>query len=274
MPKLILETTQMAGVPVLTICPEGGRRCPLVVFAHGMTGRKEDGIPLGYRLATAGCFCVAPDAPLHGERLDDRIRYLGRPRPGQTCPPETGLDDWYLMLELVVQAARETGALAEHLAGDPRVDAARLGVTGVSMGGYLAFYMAAHDPRVRAAAPVVGMPAWQQRWADVTLEAASYPQWREALRAAEPETEKRAAWIGQVDPFGRLPGFAPRPLLMLCGDVDSAQPKSYCVGLYRALLPAYAAQPEHLALNIVDGVGHDFTPGMMDQACDWFVRYL
>ena len=153
MPKLILETTQMAGVPVLTICPEGARRCPLVVFAHGMTGRKEDGIPLGYRLATAGCFCVAPDAPLHGERLDDRIRYLGRPRPGQTCPPETGLDDWYLMLELVVQAARETGALAEHLAGDPRVDAALLGVTGVSIGGYLAFYMAAHDPRVRAAAP-------------------------------------------------------------------------------------------------------------------------
>jgi dienelactone hydrolase len=130
-PKLILETTQMAGVPVLTICPEGVRRCPPVFFAHGMTGRKEDGIPLGYRLATAGCFWVAPDALLNGERLDDRIRYLGRPGAGQTCPPETG-------------------ALAEHLAGDPRVGAARLGVTGVSMGGHLAFYLAAHDPRVRA----------------------------------------------------------------------------------------------------------------------------
>jgi uncharacterized protein len=274
MAKLILETTQMAGVPVLTIHPEGAQRCPLVFFAHGMTGRKEDGIALGYRVAQAGCFFVAADAPLHGELLDDRIRNLGQSQRGQVYPSETGLDGWCLMLEIALQAAQEIGALAAHLAGDPRVDTGRLGVTGVSMGGYLAFYMAATDPRVCAAVPVVGMPAWGQRWADVTLEAASYPQWQAALHGAEPETARRAAWIVEVDPFARLASFAPKPLLMLCGDIDTAQPKSYCVGLYRTLLPAYAAEPGQLALTIVDGVGHDFSPAMMDQTRDWFVRYL
>jgi hypothetical protein len=42
MSRLILETTQIARVPVVTICAEGAWRCPLVFFAHGMIDQAYD----------------------------------------------------------------------------------------------------------------------------------------------------------------------------------------------------------------------------------------
>ena len=42
-------------------------------------------------------------------------------------------------------------AVLEHVAGHRRVDASRIGVVGVSFGGYWAAAMAAHSPRVRCA---------------------------------------------------------------------------------------------------------------------------
>jgi uncharacterized protein len=220
------------------------------------------------RSVAALCFCRGV---INDERRASRVADL----PSQVYPPKTGLDFWLLMMEIVAQAAAEMeGLLRDHFAADPRVDTTRLGVTGASMGGYFAHYAAAHVPAVRAAAPGIGMPAFAARWQDVTLEAASYPQWAEAMAAAQPETARRLAWLREIDPLDRLPAFAPRPLLMLNGDADTQQPKSYSVALYRSLLPRYAAHPERLRLSIHDGVGREFTPAMMDEATAWFARWL
>ena len=44
-----------------------------------------------------------------------------------------------------------------YLAARPDVDAARLGCTGVSLGGMHAWLLAALDPRVACAAPLIGV---------------------------------------------------------------------------------------------------------------------
>ena len=78
----------------------------------------------------------------------------------------------------------------------------------------------------------------------------------------------------EIDPIDRLHDFAPKPLLMIIGDKDTDAPKKYMVDLYRELLPLYAACPDRLSLSIHDEVGHDLTKPMIEQACEWFRRFL
>ncbi len=271
MSRLIVETTNTNGMPLLTVCPADAAHCPVVVFCHGMGGDKSQGVELGYRLARRGIFFVAPDAPGHGDRADDR---MARAEAGLTYPPDTGLDGWLLMLHVAVELAAEVESLLAGWQNDRRVDVLRVGVTGLSLGGYWAHFMAAHNPRVSVAAPAIGLPAWAARWADVTLEAASYPRWAEAMTAAETATAERLRRIEELDPLVHLRRFAPKPLLMLCGDEDLAQPKSYSVKAYRELLPLYADHPDRLRLSINDGVGHRFNSAMQEEATGWFAGWL
>ena len=78
----------------------------------------------------------------------------------------------------------------------------------------------------------------------------------------------------EIDPFDKMRAFCPKPLLMLNGDKDLDSPKKYSVDLYRTLKPLYAKHPERLRLNIHDDTGHEVTPFMMQDACDWFRQYL
>lgn len=57
-------------------------------------------------------------------------------------------------------------------------------------------------------------------------------------------------------------------------DLDTDSPKVCSVRLYRALLPAYVAQPDRLRLKIYDGAHHQVTEQMLDDACEWFDRHL
>ncbi|MCE9591381.1 MAG: dienelactone hydrolase family protein [Planctomycetes bacterium] len=53
-------------------------------------------------------------------------------------------------------AIRAAGVVIDWMSTDPRVDVGRVGVTGISWGGYLTWAVNAHEPRLRAAAPVYG----------------------------------------------------------------------------------------------------------------------
>jgi dienelactone hydrolase len=53
-------------------------------------------------------------------------------------------------------AVRAIGVIIDWLEGDQRIDAERIGITGISWGGYLTWVANAHEPRLRAAVPVYG----------------------------------------------------------------------------------------------------------------------
>jgi dipeptidyl aminopeptidase/acylaminoacyl peptidase len=142
------------------------------------------------------------------------------------------------------------------------------------MGGFTTFYAAAHNPRIQAAVPMAGIPAFTDRWRDVVLESSSYETWAEAMAAVESETHERTAFMERIDPFDGMALFAPKPLMMICGDKDTDAPKIYSVDLYRALKPRYADHPDRLRLNVHDGVAHEFTRAMRQDVREWFTRYL
>ena len=274
MKRYIVETYQVQEIPVATLAEESAERRPVVFYVHGFGAGKREGLALGYRLAELGFFFVSVDAPMHGERLDERLKAVLEGRGNLAYPAGTGLDAFFLMHELIVQAAQDIDVLIQHLEKDSRVDTSKIGMTGASMGGFATFYAAAHDPRIQVAVPMIGIPAFVERWKDVVLEASTYEKWAEAMEAAQDETSRRTAFMAAIDPFDRMKTFCPRPLMMINGDQDLDSPKKYSVNLYRMLKPLYAAAPERLRLNIHDDAGHRVTVPMMEEACEWFSRYL
>ncbi len=269
MERLILETCEVQGIPILTLAHEGLERAPAIFLIHGFTSTRTDQVELGYLLARAGCFYVSLDAYQHGERIASPPPW--EKHPGVIYPWESGLDRWLRMItEIVPQTARDVSTLIDHFAEDRRADIERVGVTGLSMGGMIAFYLAANEPRIQAAAPIISYPGLTAMWEQFATEAASYPRWKDAMAGVQPEIERDTARVKAVDPFERLASFAPKPLLIVQGDVDTDAPKHTSVALMQKLRPLYAEHPERLRLSIHDGVAHRVSSAMRDVVCQWF----
>jgi dienelactone hydrolase len=265
-----------AQVPLLSVRPARSGALPLVLFVHGFGSGKEDGGPLGERLAARGIGFAAFDCWLHGERGNDgsATRWFRN-----VYPPETGLDQYVLMHEVVAQAADDLQLLIDHFVREGLAEAGKIGVCGFSMGAFATYLAAATNADVAAAAAIGGVPAFRQAWEDVTLGASSYPQWADEMDRLEPETDARTRWLTGHDPLARLSSFVARPLLMINGDRDLEQNWLYALGLYRRLKPLYRealgleAAPETLAFD-VPPIDHRFGPDEMDRVAAWFAGHL
>ncbi|BBH23202.1 hypothetical protein Back11_45470 [Paenibacillus baekrokdamisoli] len=272
MNRIITEQFVVQGIPILSIYEESASRLPLVIYIHGYGGSKKDGLEFGHKIVERGMYFVAFDAAGHGERKQDERDSLIK--ESSVYPPDTGLDTWLHMLEVIAKTTEDIDALLLHFMNDPKVNTERLGVTGLSMGGYAVYFIAANDPRVQVAVPIIGLASFLERWEDVLLESSTYERWAEALKESEEHTKLRTAFVQSIDPYDKLASFYPKPLLISIGDIDVEQPKKYTINLYKTLKPAYRDCPDRLKLSVHDGVGHFVTSAMMEEACEWFEKHL
>jgi len=272
--KILVETGMVGEIPVLCAAPAEASALPVVFYICGYGSNKESGLPIAYQLAHAGFFVVSFDPWLHGERFDDRIFRAAEPEFGGLYPPETGLDIGYLFYQVIHRCLADVQTLLAHFAGDPRADVTRCGVAGHSLGAYASFLVFANLPQVQAAVPMMGIPSFDRRWQDI-LDECSYSnaEWAAAIAALPEETERRSAFIRAIDPEPLLASAAPRALLIMNGDFDSDQPKSYSIYAYRALLDAWAERPDNLRLAIYPA-GHGVTRDMERDLVRWFDLHL
>lgn len=107
------------------------------------------------------------------------------------------------------------------LASRPEVDARRIGVTGISWGGYLTCIIAGVDDRLKVAVPVYGCgfldenSVWLPRFAGMPAD-------------------QRKQWVNTFDPSKYLPGVS-CPILFLNGTNDFAYPLDSYRKSYRAV---------------------------------------
>jgi len=99
---------------------------------------------------------------------------------------------------------------ASFLASRHEVDASRIGVTGISWGGYLTCIVAGLDDRLSVAVPVYGCGFLGQNSA-----------WTKTLADLPPQ--ERQAWLENFDPSRYLPNCR-RPILFVNGTNDFAYP--------------------------------------------------
>lgn len=93
----------------------------------------------------------------------------------------------------------------------PEIDKNRIGVTGISWGGYLTCIVAGLDHRLKAAVPVYGCGFLQDN-----------SVWKES-RLDRKTSEARSRWVNTYDPSTYLAGVK-CPILFLNGTNDFAYP--------------------------------------------------
>ncbi|MEI2613092.1 MAG: prolyl oligopeptidase family serine peptidase [Candidatus Promineifilaceae bacterium] len=268
--KLSLQTTHIQEIPVLTLAPEEAEGCPVLFYVPGYGGNKESGLSLGYRLAKRGFLVISFDPLWHGERFDER---LFTPHHSH-YPAETGLDIGLTFYRIIAQCLDDVQTVRAHFASDSRADVNRCGITGFSLGAYASYLVFAQVPEMLAAAPLMGIPQFSQRWHDILDECTfSNPAWATALQQVTAQTAQHTAFIEQIDPYPQLFAAAPRALLMVNGDFDTDQPKLYALNAYRKLREVYAAAADHLRL-FIPPVAHTVTPDMEQAVADWFTIHL
>jgi len=138
--------------PVLLAAPADARDpLPAVLWFHGFQVDKEVHRPELERIAEAGFLAVGVDAAGHGERrLPDFEARL-------EAPPEEVLQ---MVIGLASRTADEVPGIVRALADDGVADPGRVAVAGVSMGGYVVYRVLVVEPRIRAAAAILGSPEW------------------------------------------------------------------------------------------------------------------
>jgi esterase/lipase len=269
MTKIIIEDQIANDIPIISMFQEGLLNCPLVLYIHGYGADREQAMDFGYMLAKKGFYYISMDCKGHGKRkLENDCNKFS-----EVFPPDTGLDIYVHMHEVIEQSAIDIQTLIKYFESRDEIDSNKIGISGFSMGGYASFYIAAKNPDIKVAVPIAGKPAFTKAWKDSILSTNTYEQWSKQIQEAEREIDKRTEYFQTIDPFERLSSFSPRPLLIINGDQDTDSPYIYSLELYKELLPVYSEHPENLQLSM-PFVNHQFNYSMKLEACNWFEKYL
>jgi dienelactone hydrolase len=181
-----------------------------------------------------------------------------RPRNEQGGPAGWGgwgqLDE-YMRDQWTWHAVADVLLAHSLLAARPEVDADRIGVTGISWGGYLTSIVAGVDSRLKLAVPVYGCGFYEQcHYGPGVMSRLS--------------DEHRQRWLEWWDPKNYLPG-ADLPMLWLSGTNDFA---FWLPGLQASYRATPADDRLAIRLRMPHGHGAGWAPGEIYAFADSILR--
>ncbi|CAE8606620.1 unnamed protein product, partial [Polarella glacialis] len=267
------------GLVLLTAAPSSGQgqRRPVVLLLHSTGKCKEYVAEHLERWAQKGFLAVAYDARYHGERAlpGAGLRELSLQALGPALVDEIVATEqqrlkvyhaalvraWRTGAEspFVFDTAGDGICVIDYLVSRSDVDAKRIGVVGISLGGMSSWLLAAADERVSVAVPAIGVQSFRYAL-EQEIWAARVDTIRPVFEAAAKDLGKKevdtatveAVWqrivpglavadASQSTAFDApltLPCVAPRPMLVISGEKD---PRCPLQGVRLALASAEAA---------------------------------
>lgn len=144
----------------------------------------------------------------------------------------------------------------------PEVDPARIGTTGMSLGGSRATWLAALDDRIKVLVPVAQMTRYHHfaesnHWAGHGIY-----YYVPGMLKSEMEME----WLVAL--------AAPHPQLILIGDSDPLSPIAGVREVEKVASQIYGLYGAPFQTTIEAGVGHVYTSSMYRAMLDWFAKFL
>ncbi|MCD8506036.1 MAG: alpha/beta fold hydrolase [Alkalibacterium thalassium] len=200
--KLTIRKRTLGTIPLLEVVQKENRNelLPLIVYYHGWQSSKELVLTQGRKLAQAGFRVLLPDAANHGDRYQEMTRI-------------PSLTFW----QSIHTNLFEFGFIVNHFRKLGLADD-RIGVGGVSMGGFTTCALLTHNPEIKAAACVMGSPK-PVAYRDRILTRA-----KEMNRFYPHDYESLLSWIPSYDLSLRPETLAGRPLLFWHGTQDRIVP--------------------------------------------------
>lgn len=273
-------------VPLRIIRPrwkKGQPPLPAVVLLHPTGFSKDLMKDFQVKFARAGYFTASIDCRYHGDRC------LPKDKP-RSCYQDALVRAWKTGCErpFLLDNVWDILHLLDYLETRSDVDMSRVGMTGISLGGMHTWLCAALDDRVACAAPMIGVQGF--KWAiehdEYHARVKSIPKVFEAAREDMGKSDLdrdvvTAVWEriipGLLDsydvPFS-LPLIAPRPLLIVNGELDGRCPIDAVEAAVESTRSAYLERPGDLQFYVEMGVGHDITTGMKHAVEQWMDRHL
>lgn len=200
--KLTIRKRTLGTIPLLEVVQKENRNelLPLIVYYHGWQSSKELVLTQGRKLAQAGFRVLLPDAANHGDRYQEMTRI-------------PSLTFW----QSIHTNLFEFGFIVNHFKKLGLADD-RIGVGGVSMGGFTTCALLTHNPEIKAAACVMGSPK-PVAYRDRILTRAA-----EMNRFYPHDYESLLSWIPSYDLSLSSETLAGRPLLFWHGTEDHIVP--------------------------------------------------
>jgi dienelactone hydrolase len=226
----------------------------------------------------------------HGTGGSKEAERAGRPEPGAAVYLEAILEKFRTGrgLPFLYDTVWDLMRLFDLLEQRSEIDPARVALLGISKGGMETYLTAAADPRWAVAIPVLGAQsygyglahdAWRSRVE--TIQGAFAAAAHES-GVAQPDAAFVRHFYDRVVPGiysdfdgpRMLPLIAPRPLLVINGELDVRTPglelcRRETVAAYTRVGAAEACQ-----IHVQSGVGHEFAPAAIGLAFAWLERWL
>lgn len=234
-------------VPALLVRPESPGPHPGAILQHGYASEKAALLPFARQLAGLGFVVLLADAWGHGERF---------PATGPNWMTDMHADYAMAVVQHTVEDVRAGLSILETL---PQVRLDALLVGGFSLGAVVALIVATEDERAAGVASLAGASL-----SDL-LDIKHFN-----VRPPSPET---LAYGEAHDAAERIARLAPRPLLLSHGRHDDLIPVHSSERLYDLARPAYAEQPQRLALRLYEH-RHDVSERQVREAVEWIARFF
>lgn len=155
-------------------------------------------------------------------------------------------------------------ALNYLLSRNDIVNPEKVGAMGMSMGSTRTWWLSALDERIKASVCVACLTRYQ-----TLLQTGNVNE--HGIYYYVPELLKEG-----IDMEAVVALSAPRPMLTMTGNTDSGSPvegvneiNNYCEQVYELY-----DKPNHFEGKVYEGIGHEFTPAMWDNAMQFFENHL
>lgn len=279
-------------VPMLIYKPNqpAVKSFPVVIILHGTGGRKDEaGIKnILYQLTRRGIMGVAIDARYHGERIaggahgsQEYVAAITKAWENKNAAKQTHPFLW--------DTAYDLWRVTDYLVTRADVQANRIGMGGISMGGIETWLAASVDSRIKVI--VLDISAQSFKW---SLDNDKWQGRANTIKVVHLQAANdlgdtdlnqrnvKAVWdklipgiTGEFDCPSMIRLLAPRPLLVLSTEKDANCPLPGAKIAFASAEVAYgSAAPDKLKMDVAPNLPHKTTPEHLRMTLDWFEKWL
>jgi poly(3-hydroxybutyrate) depolymerase len=278
------EFSSQGYLPFRIVKPAGtADRLPCVILLHPTGSDQNYHVGWESRLVSKGYMTVTMDCRYHGRRVDDAITYQDAIK--RAYLEKDAFEEKPFLLDNVWDLQHILDFLEVH-----RTDVGKIGITGLSLGGMIAWFLAVIDERVHAPVPLCGVQQFSYAIENNCYHdrVMSIPN---VFQAAAPggmlsnvtAEVVRDVWdtilpgmLETYDASVSLGAIAPRPLLVVTGALDPRNPVEGVRNAVKVARLDYEKQGcgEHIRLFDQENAGHELTIEMRDTIERWFDNWL